>query len=659
MMTNIKLINMKIANFKGISNREINFDGVNMNIYGRNFIGKTSIYDAFCWILFDKDSSCNKNFDIKPLDENNKVRYPGADTTVAVKLTVDGEITELKKVYHEVWTQQRGSADKALSGHTSEYYIDDIPVKKTEFGKYIDDLIDETQFKILTNVYMFCEEMNWQERRKILFEMCGIADDLTLMAQVNKFDELIPHIGKYTIDTYKASITGKRKSLVTDKNKIPESISAYTAVMKDAMEIDYKDIEVDKSLLEDKVKSLTTKIIEIKNDTAISKLTNEYNSLSNNLAALETENTAYRNGQAKTDDGEYTAQKNDLNSKLSDLIYKQKNISAQIDYESSTAERLNRECSRIRSEYNKPSDDSDEVCPTCKRIYDISDLEKIRTNKNKYRTELRNKGLELKKQVETAETNITRLNSEKEDIGSQIDAVKTEIGSLKTPEVPVIRDMDNYITDKKAIQAEQADIRQRIDDLKTESSGVLSKLQAELTMANNELKSVNDQLAQRSVIADMQRRIDNLMAQERELAAQIEDTDKHIYLCEEFTKYKISFVEQSINEKFNVIRFKLFREQINGGIEDCCEVLYKGVPFGTNASRSEQINAALDVIQTLSDFYEVRVPLFIDNAESVTDLYDIDTQVIRLVVSENDKEMRIEPYVIKTEKKTANANPAA
>ena len=49
----------------------------------------------------------------------------------------------------------------------------------------------------------------------------------------------------------------------------------------------------------------------------------------------------------------------------------------------------------------------------------------------------------------------------------------------------------------------------------------------------------------------------------------------------------------------------------------------------------------MDVISTIAEHYGVKVPLVVDNAESVTSMLNIDTQVIRLVVSENDKELRV------------------
>ena len=115
-----------------------------------------------------------------------------------------------------------------------------------------------------------------------------------------------------------------------------------------------------------------------------------------------------------------------------------------------------------------------------------------------------------------------------------------------------------------------------------------------------------------------------------------------IAMCEEFTRYRVQAITESVNSKFRLTRWRLFTEQVNGGLADCCEPMdMNGSTFeGTN--NAMQINIGMDIIDTLSAHFGRRVPLFVDNAESVTHLQPIGSQVVRLVVSEQDKELRIE-----------------
>lgn len=136
--------------------------------------------------------------------------------------------------------------------------------------------------------------------------------------------------------------------------------------------------------------------------------------------------------------------------------------------------------------------------------------------------------------------------------------------------------------------------------------------------------------------------MEELRAQAAAASDELNRVDGMLFLCEEFMRYKAKFIEESINRRFSLVRFRLFREQINGGLEDCCDVTVDGIPYATGLNNGAKVNAGIDIINTLSRHYSAQVPLFVDNAESVTQLTQADTQVIRLVVSESDKELRCE-----------------
>ena len=138
----------------------------------------------------------------------------------------------------------------------------------------------------------------------------------------------------------------------------------------------------------------------------------------------------------------------------------------------------------------------------------------------------------------------------------------------------------------------------------------------------------------------MRKRVEELREDAKNAAKALEAIENVLFLIDEYSRYKTKFVEDSINSLFRIARFRLFREQANGGVEDRCDVVYEGVPY-INVNNGAKINVGIDIINTLSKSYGVTVPLFVDNAESVTKIESSDTQIIRLVVSENDKELRI------------------
>ena len=108
----------------------------------------------------------------------------------------------------------------------------------------------------------------------------------------------------------------------------------------------------------------------------------------------------------------------------------------------------------------------------------------------------------------------------------------------------------------------------------------------------------------------------------------------------EFIKKKIDTLESMINKKFSYVKFKLFETQINGAEIECCKALIDGVPF-SDANTASKINAGLDIINTLCEYYKITAPIFIDNRESVVSIIDCKSQIVNLIVSKPDKTLRV------------------
>ena len=143
----------------------------------------------------------------------------------------------------------------------------------------------------------------------------------------------------------------------------------------------------------------------------------------------------------------------------------------------------------------------------------------------------------------------------------------------------------------------------------------------------------------------MKLRIEELKADEKKLAKEYERLESELFLTEEFIRTKVRMLDSKINGRFKHVRFKLFDQQINGALNECCEALINTngcwTPY-SDANAAGRINGGIDIINTLSEFYKFEAPIFCDNAESVTQLTETKTQVFRLVVSEKDKSLRIQ-----------------
>ena len=197
-------------------------------------------------------------------------------------------------------------------------------------------------------------------------------------------------------------------------------------------------------------------------------------------------------------------------------------------------------------------------------------------------------------------------------------------------------------------QVRKADINKKIDSLSGELADILSSssavrigLQEQIATVKAHISTQMEILGRQSVLEYSQKRIEDLREDAKNASDRLESVERMLSLIDDYSRYKTRFIEDNVNGMFRLARFRLFREQANGGIEDRCDVTYNGIPY-INLNNGARINVGIDIINTLSRSYGVSVPLFVDNAESVTNIEPSEAQIIRLVVSENDKELRVD-----------------
>ena len=238
-----------------------------------------------------------------------------------------------------------------------------------------------------------------------------------------------------------------------------------------------------------------------------------------------------------------------------------------------------------------------------------------------------------------AEEQIAAIYTETDDLKKNIEAAKKCIAEAKDAS-QAVRDMDGYAERKDALNEQSRIVSREMAALAEntiETRGGLTKALAEV---RTQIGKKNAELGQEGVFSYAKERMDKLRADAAETARLLDELDRMLFLMDEYSRYKTRFMEESVGGLFRLAKFRLFREQANGGLEERCDVTYGGIPY-IGLNNGAKINVGIDIIGTLSHFYGISVPLFVDNAESVTNLTYFDGQVIRLAVSENDKELRV------------------
>ncbi|EKQ52414.1 MULTISPECIES: hypothetical protein [unclassified Clostridium] len=310
-------------------------------------------------------------------------------------------------------------------------------------------------------------------------------------------------------------------------------------------------------------------------------------------------------------------------------------------------------------------DQEERFCPTCHREYEFEQLEEIKSNAQGYFEEIKNKklnsinkdGKALGEKIRDLENSIENHNKNLAAYKEQLYIDNLKLNQLKT-ELMQLESQKGSMNINSTITFEgKEELTNAIDKANSEITKFKLTDQTELTNRKlnleNELENINKKLGQKDINENLRKRIQELQEEERNLANEIAKLEGYEFLCEEFIRTKVELLEERINSKFKTVRFKLFKQQINGGVDECCEALVDGVPF-SNANTASQINAGIEIINTLSEFYGETAPIFIDNRESINEISKTESQIINLIVS-RDKQLRIEAgdYQEITEERTA------
>ena len=641
----MQLVSLILENFKCHGHLEIHFDGRNANIYGENAVGKSSIYDGLTWLLFGKDSHGKKDFDIKPLTLEGNVKDHHAITSVEAVLLVDGAERKLKRTYYEIWSTKRGSAEATFDGHSSDYFVDDVPCKKNEFARRVGEIIEENAFRLLTSITYFAAELPWQERRATLFDVAAVATDDEILASDARFAPLTVAMQGLTLDDFRKKLDVQRKGLNNVRNDTPARLDECKKTVADLSGIDFPALERQRAETQERRAATQRELDQAEQDGGRTELRNKLAGIRNELGQLENENTAHRL-KLKAESGQDKAAA--LQQSLNSLRARETRRQRDLEYLRGRQTALEGDVTACRARWDTINGERFKggSCPTCGQPLPKGKLEASQAAFEKDKERRKSEAVEAANRAKATlagvQADIAKLEQEATEDLKQADSLTAQLKALEGAQRPEISDMDGYASRKAELEAQAAEAQKELDGLTASTTARQKVLRDALADVDQELERLGGELAKKTALEYANKRMEELRAQAAAASDELNQLDGMLFLCDEFVRYKVKFIEESINRRFSLVRFRLFKEQINGGLEDCCDVTVNGIPYATGLNSGAKVNAGIDIINTLSRHYGAQVPLFVDNAESVTQLAQADTQVIRLVVSETDKELRCE-----------------
>lgn len=638
----MKLTKLELLNFKGLKAFTIHFNG-DVIIRGDNATGKTTVFDSVCWLLFGKDSLDRADFEIKTLDGGEPIHKVNHEVTGTFTLDEGGTV-ELKRVYREKYSSPRGG-EVTMTGHTTDYFVDGVPKKEKEYKEIVNSLVDENIFKLITNPLYFNETYSWQNRRKLLLEMCGDISDKDVIAEYSELKALTDILSGHSVDDHRKVVAAKKSAINKELDMIPVRIDE---ALRGKPTIDTpRDVLIQEiSLATTTLETLEADKALLVNGHAVVDTRAELRDVQRRLMARESELQMEYKKQSALKSNEYDM----VVSELNNLSSKVESTKHRLDTSNRDIQRIESVIDELMHQRQQVNEDAfvmdiDEACPTCGQKLPAEQIQaarekaetKFNLRKSKQLEEL-NQSIELKQQdienikkrdaglepVETLEALIKAKELVKQTITD-------EIGQLTAP----VLDDDSIYADLKA---EEFMLQMKLDESNTDHSEEIADIDKRIATTKEHRFNLETELNKYEEAKRIDTRVAELESQQAELAAEKSKLDEASYLMDEFVKAKVNMLEDVINSRFKLARFKMFNVMLNGNVEECCETTYKGVPY-RSMNNAARINVGLDIINALTSYFKVNAPVFIDNAEAVTEFVPVNSQTIKLIVDESEPQL--------------------
>ena len=645
MLNVVKLLKLDIENFRGIKNFVLTPDGHRITVQGANGTGKSTLMAAFLWLLTGKDAQGRENYNVFPLGTDGN-RLSGCSPTVTATLSMpDGRTLILQRSICERWTKRRGSAETEYNGDETRYFIDEVPVSAGEYSSAIFGMFPEKLLPLLLNAAWFSEQTkDYKERRRLLLEQFGSLQPADVFTANPELSDLESMLGTHSVDEFSRICTERRKRYKDSLSALPARIDEnrkQLQPMSDAGDIknERSKLNVEIAKLQYEIEHTTADAVQRHNQQELEKVRQYLEMIPNKRRVLEASGNA---GWLE----EHNRRVDDAARGKQNAMCRAETLAAELRVLNLERDHLAAERDRLRVEWvevNGSVPDIAQTCPTCGQALPAELVQEAQENFNVSKSErlsdIAAKGAKAAQDVETMEQKAARL---REDLDTCERAARAAAAAydMVIAEKPPVTQMGLFAeldAEEKELKARAEELRQAIQASAQAAEQVVQEKRQKLADMQAQSDAMTSRLAEIERNAALETRIQELEAEQRDTLHQLEEAERGLSMCEEYTRTLVTLLTERVNKHFPTVRFKLFEQQKNGGLREVCEAMVDGVPYGA-LNTASKMQANVEIVQAFSRAADISLPLFLDNRESVTDLTLPDEiQVINLNVSPGEK----------------------
>lgn len=650
-MKKIIIKELSLRNFKGESGATVFFNDDITTISGGNGLGKSRIFDAYLWLLFGKDAQDRKDYGIKSIVNGEELHKVECSVTGVLK--IDGEIITLKRAFMEDWVKPRGQVEQVFKGNKTECWWNDAPVSVSEYDNRVKEIVDANVFKMLTNPAYF-PGMNWKLQREQLFQIAGTISDDEIAKGNPDFTLLIDKISGKSLSDFKRELSVRKKRLKSELEEIQPRIDQTQKLMPEASDF---------AALEKEVIRIDAEIEKV--DKAISDVTERMNQHYEDIQARQGRINALKKqrqqivyeaqDKAMKDAFSANAKRRELQEKINTAkreihgyVQDENSANAQLERLHKQVLDLTSKSDSLREEWykeNATTYNGSTKCSCCGQELPEAMKEEALARFNQYKQtrldEITRNGQNLKAQIENTEKRISDAELDKSSAISGAKAKEEELHASEEqlyalPEIKPTEvnpdDVVGYAELTKQIEELEATLEAGAANASVDTDEYKER-KRELLRSRDEIKA---KLADRERIKQFTKQIEELEEKGNNLSQQIADAEREEYTVQEFVKTKVNECEKRINGMFKHVTFRLYDYTLDGNAIETCIPLVDGVPYG-GANTAGQVNAGLDIINTLCQYYGICPTIFLDGSESVNSIIPVKNQLVKLVVTKDNK----------------------
>lgn len=644
----IEIYKLVIKNGKGIKSFSHDFGGKSAEISGENGTGKSTVMDMYLWLFSGKNGDLSASFNILPLASDGS-RIDHVDAEVSAVIKIDNKKIELKKIHRQKWTKKRGSATEEYTGNTTDHYWDGVPISQTEFNNRLASIIDDSLFRTLSDVRYFCGALKPDQRRQVLIDLCGDVAPSDIFAANPKLAELDGIMSEHDLVDHKKILNQRRKRINKRIDEIPGNIKELKGMIADVSGYDPVALRKELDDLDAKIKENTHKIGELSSGVELPNLRKLLIEKNTELSKVESE---MRYATAN-DVNIQIALKAEIEHNL--ITAKQIKQNAEFDLKNLERRLIANEAQRedLKKQWQESNATSFKPSPSCFACGQMlpedqiaSQLETWNTQKAEKLRQINSLGTALYKEYQEISAKKESLTDELNIAVKNITDSEDQLKKIDEKIHQINNDYQKKYAEKQSLIVHDADqIEKHIESLKESLLPDKMLLQSKINALEDEKDVVDAKLREITHAEKTTKRIAELKAEQKDLIAEYQKSEHELWMIDEYGRKRSEYIEDKVSGHFKIVQWKLFEEQQNGGIRDICEPLVNGVPYNSDLNYGAKILAGLDCIETLATHYDVRVPVFIDNAESLSKDGIVVTwpeQFIKLKVVDHQKELKID-----------------